>query len=139
MKDTAQMRRSITSNTELSRRALLKSGAGAGLGLAGFQRASRGQVTAAQAGEKTISMGMWQPIPTLNTLMTAETGNVVSGRGSCCAGCSPLTRRPTLSAIWRLRCPPWRTVGSPAMARASPSSCGRVSPGTTASRSPQRT
>jgi peptide/nickel transport system substrate-binding protein len=79
MKDTAQMRRSITSHAELSRRALLKSGAGAGLGLAGFQRASRGRVTAAQAGEKTISMGMWQPIPTLNTLMTAETGNVVSG------------------------------------------------------------
>ena len=70
---------SITSNAELSRRALLKSGAGAGLGLAGFQRASRASVTAAQAGEKTITMGMWQPIPTLNTLMTAETGNVVSG------------------------------------------------------------
>ena len=49
------------------------------MGLAGFQRASRAPVAAAQAGEKTITMGMWQPIPTLNTLMTAETGNVVSG------------------------------------------------------------
>ena len=79
MQDTAQTRRSIASNAELSRRALLKSGAGAGLGFAGFQRASRASVTAAQAGDKTITMGMWQPIPTLNTLMTAETGNVVSG------------------------------------------------------------
>ncbi|HYU19103.1 MAG TPA: peptide ABC transporter substrate-binding protein [Chloroflexota bacterium] len=32
----------------------------------------------AATGGKTITMGMWQPVPTLNTLMTAETGNVLS-------------------------------------------------------------
>lgn len=30
------------------------------------------------AAAKTITLGMWQPVPTLNTLMTSETGNVVS-------------------------------------------------------------
>ena len=33
---------------------------------------------AAKAGDKTLTMGMWQPVPILNTLMTAETGNVLS-------------------------------------------------------------
>jgi peptide/nickel transport system substrate-binding protein len=79
MKDKPQVSRSITSMAELSRRSLLKVGAGAGLGLAALQKPGSAPAPAAAAqAEKTITMGMWQPVPTLNTLMTAETGNVVS-------------------------------------------------------------
>jgi peptide/nickel transport system substrate-binding protein len=83
MKDTTQGFRSIASKAELSRRALLRGGAGAGLGLMATQSPVHNPAimparSAAAQGEKTISMGMWQPVPTLNTLMTAETGNVVS-------------------------------------------------------------
>jgi peptide/nickel transport system substrate-binding protein len=35
--------------------------------------------SASKPGGKTLIMGMWQEIPILNTLMTAEGGNVVSG------------------------------------------------------------
>src|SRR5262245_3747677 len=77
MKDTAPVFPSVSSRVGLSRRTLLRSGAGAGLGLVGWRGATGISRTAAQS-EKTITMGMWQPVRTLNTLMTAETGNVVS-------------------------------------------------------------
>jgi peptide/nickel transport system substrate-binding protein len=86
MKDTARDDSAIASIDGLSRRTLVRGGVGAGLGLLGWQATSgtptsvgaRSALTASSQGEKTITMGMWQPIPTLNTLMTAETGNVVS-------------------------------------------------------------
>jgi hypothetical protein len=86
MKDTARDDSAIASIDGLSRRTLVRGGVGAGLGLLGWQASSdtptsvgaRSALTASSQGEKTITMGMWQPIPTLNTLMTAETGNVVS-------------------------------------------------------------
>ena len=87
MKDTARDDSVIGSTGGLSRRTLVRGGVGAGLGLMGWQRSSgaptsvgaRSALAASSQAEKTITMGMWQPIPTLNTLMTAETGNVVSG------------------------------------------------------------
>ena len=86
MKDTARGDSVIASTGGLSRRTLVRGGVGAGLGLMGWQRSSgaptgvgaRSALAASSQAEKTITMGMWQPIPTLNTLMTAETGNVVS-------------------------------------------------------------
>jgi peptide/nickel transport system substrate-binding protein len=86
MKFTTRVGSSIASFAGLSRRALLRRGIGAGVGFMGLRLSHNAPLAmpemsaaaASQTDGKSITMGMWQPVPTLNTLMTAETGNVVS-------------------------------------------------------------
>src|SRR5690349_16627619 len=73
---------------QITRRAFLTRSAVAGLGVGTLLTVgantsspvwarSAPAVPRRQSG-KTITMGMWQLVPTLNTLMTPETGNVLS-------------------------------------------------------------